>query len=39
MYILGGTSYASDADHDFIAAARNYMPRLLSELRRLRETP
>jgi len=27
---------ASVADHDFIAAARNYMPRLLSEIRRLR---
>jgi hypothetical protein len=27
---------APDADWDFIAAARNYMPRLLSEIRRLR---
>lgn len=34
MYILRNDKIAPDADIDFIAAARNYMPRLLAELRR-----
>ena len=36
MYILRDDKIAPDADIEFIAAARNYMPRLLAELRRAR---
>ena len=37
MYVSWGSGAAvSQSDPDFIAAARNYMPRLLDELRRLR---
>ena len=34
-----GTEIAPSADIEFIAAARNYMPRLLAELRRRRSQP
>ena len=34
MYIHRDGKIAPDADIEFIAAARNYMPRLLAELRR-----
>jgi len=33
MYIMYGLEIAPSADIEFIAAARNYMPRLLAELR------
>ena len=36
MYIFHDRQIAPSADIKFIAAARNYMPRLISELRRLR---
>lgn len=36
MYITVGGNPASVADQDFIAAARQDVPRLLAELRRLR---
>lgn len=36
MYIHRGDKIAPDADIEFIAAARNYLPRLLAELRRER---
>jgi hypothetical protein len=36
MYVHRDTKLASPADLDFIAAARNYVPRLVAELRRLR---
>lgn len=36
MYVRRDSGPASAADLDFIAAARNYMPRLLNELRRLK---
>src|SRR4051794_27689526 len=36
MYVLHDRQIAPSADIKFIAAARNYMPRLLAELRRLR---
>lgn len=36
MEIFRDDKRSPDADQDFIAAARNYMPRLLSEIRRLR---
>lgn len=36
MYILRDDKIAPDADIEFIAAARNFMPRLLAELRRRR---
>jgi hypothetical protein len=37
MYVSRGMRPASAADLDFIAAARNYIPRLIAEVRRLRE--
>jgi len=33
MYILRDDKIAPDADIEFIAAARNYMPQLLAEIR------
>jgi hypothetical protein len=36
MYVLHGGNPASESDLDFIAAARNYVPRLIAEVRRLR---
>jgi len=33
MYIMYGLEIAPSADIEFVAAARNYMPRLLAELR------
>lgn len=36
MYIFHDRQIAPSADIKFIAAARNYMPRLIAELRRLR---
>jgi hypothetical protein len=36
MYIMYGREIAPSADIEFIAAARNYMPRLLAELRQRR---
>jgi hypothetical protein len=36
MYVTRDTATASADDLDFIAAARNYLPRLLAEVRRLR---
>lgn len=36
MYVARDTTPASPADLDFIAAARNYMPRLLEEIKRTR---
>ena len=36
MYVFHDRAIAPSADLRFIAAARNYMPRLLAELRRLR---
>ena len=36
MYVRHDSQTAPAADIKFIAAARNHMPRLLSELRRLR---
>jgi hypothetical protein len=36
MYVFHDRQIAPSADIKFIAAARNYMPRLLTELRRLR---
>ena len=36
LHVHRDTTLASPADLDFIAAARNYMPRLIVELRRLR---
>jgi hypothetical protein len=35
MYVTRGSGPASQADLDFIAAARNYLPRLLDEIARL----
>lgn len=37
MYVSRDTRPASADDLDFIAAARNYTPRLIAEIRRLRE--
>jgi hypothetical protein len=37
MYVFHDRRIAPSADIKFIAAARNYMPRLLAEVRRLRE--
>jgi hypothetical protein len=37
MYVQHDESPAPAADLDFIAAARNYTPRLIAEIRRLRE--
>ncbi len=37
MYVTRDSGPASPADLDFITAARNYVPRLVAELRRLRE--
>jgi hypothetical protein len=36
MYVCRDTSPASDADLDFIAAARQDIPRLIAEVKRLR---
>jgi hypothetical protein len=36
MYVLHDRKTAPSADIKFVAAARNYMPRLLAEVRRLR---
>jgi hypothetical protein len=36
IYVHRETTMAAPADLDFIAAARNYVPRRLAELRRLR---
>jgi len=36
MYVFHDREIAPSADIRFIAAARNYLPRLLEELRRLR---
>lgn len=36
MYVSRDSGPASSADLDFIAAARNYLPRLLDEIARLR---
>jgi hypothetical protein len=36
MYVLHDRQTAPSADIKFIAAARNYVPRLLAEVRRLR---
>jgi hypothetical protein len=36
MYVLHDRQIAPSADIKFIAAARNYMPRLIAELRRVR---
>ena len=36
MYVSRDSGPASSADLDFIAAARNYLPRLLEELTKLR---
>lgn len=36
MYVSRDSRPASAADLDFIAAARNYIPKLLAEVRRLR---
>jgi len=37
MYISRDSAPASTQDIDFIAAARNYMPRLLDEIKNLRQ--
>ena len=37
MYVFHDRQIAPSADIKFIAAARNYVPRLITELRRLRE--
>jgi hypothetical protein len=37
MYVFHDRRIAPSADIKFIAAARNYVPRLIAELRRLRE--
>jgi hypothetical protein len=37
MYVRHDTETAPAADIKFIAAARNYVPRLLAEVRRLRD--
>jgi hypothetical protein len=39
MYIHRDDKIAPDPDIEFIAAARNYMPRLLAELHRRRSQP
>jgi len=36
MYVYNDRETASAADLDFIAAARNFMPRLIAEIRRSR---
>ncbi len=36
MYVTRGSAPASLADLDFIAAARNYLPRLLDEIEAIR---
>jgi hypothetical protein len=36
MYVFHDRQIAPSADIKFIAAARNYVPRLIAELRRLR---
>lgn len=38
MYVYHDDKVAPAADLDFIAAARTYIPRLVREIRRLRET-
>jgi hypothetical protein len=37
MYVSRDTTRASDADLDFIAAARQDVPRLIAEVKRLRD--
>ena len=37
MYVSRGTKPAADADLDFIAAARQDVPRLIAEVKRLRD--
>jgi len=39
LFLTAGNQPASDADYEFIANARQDIPRLLTEIERLRETP